>query len=777
MIKCKLSRSVSQALLLGGCVLVTPCLALASEGPSPLPGPSSGMAGAIGQNAQASADAETDKASDKDRKSKKPVKLKEIVVVGNTVNKLAPSAAPLDAIQPTSVMDERFIRDALRSDANYSDIIKYSPSVTVTSPEGPGLGKMEGTSIRGFQDGQFNITFDGIPFGNQADLHHTTSAYFTNHVLGQAQIDRGPGGAATVGNATFGGTVGLRSRDPEAVSGITPYIAVGSWNYLGEGVSASSGLGDRTRIFADVSKSSAETYLKGTDDRAKHAFVKTVTQLAPTVKMTFVTSYNEERQNTTQGSSPAQVEQFGWRFGLGDDPSVQNFKWFNRASYYSSFTYLGLSASVGNWDIDNKAYYVTFNHASHKAKDATDIDPANNGVTFYDANGKKAGTIKDDVSGKRADSHYHAVGDVLRLDRYFGASVFKVGVWAERDVGGQFSIPMDLTTEQITGYKYGSMYQYLYTETDKTVQPYAEFDWALNDWLTLTPGLKYTETTRQQNAAYGKEDPYAGKPFSAKAKYDATLPSLSLHASFTDHWAGYAQYAKGFLSPPIDVIEVNGSKDLKPELTTNFQVGTAYATRELTFGADIYYIDFTNMLTQTEVSTDLGNEPTFINGGGAIYKGVEFEATFAITRTLSLYVNGSKNTATYRHTSVQIAQTPKLTGALGVLYSGERGFYWSVMSKFTGSQYGVDNTTDDDGNTVFGNSVRMGGFTAVDATIGYRTQQGGFANKGWAIALNVNNIFDVHKRSVYAGTQKVSGDPLFFGLAGRGLFLDVSMKF
>jgi iron complex outermembrane receptor protein len=126
---------------------------------------------------------------------------------------------------------------------------------------------------------------------------------------------------------------------------------------------------------------------------------------------------------------------------------------------------------------------------------------------------------------------------------------------------------------------------------------------------------------------------------------------------------------------------------------------------------------------------------------------------------------------------VQIAQTPKLTGALGVLYSGERGFYWSVMSKFTGSQYGVDNTTDDDGNTVFGNSVRMGGFTAVDATIGYRTQQGGFANKGWAIALNVNNIFDVHKRSVYAGTQKVSGDPLFFGLAGRGLFLDVSMKF
>lgn len=779
MVMCKLSQGVLQALLLGGCVLAAPGIALAAGGASPQsPGVASGAAP---QNAGAAApaqDEQADKPADNGAtKKKKPVQLQAVVVVGNTVNKLAPSAAPLEAIQPTSVMDERFIRDALRLDANYSDIIKYSPSVSVTAPEGPGLGKMEGTSIRGFQDGQFNVTFDGIPFGNQADLHHTTSAYFTNHVLGQAQIDRGPGGAATVGNATFGGTLGLRSRDPEKVSGVTPYLSVGSWGYVGEGVSASSQMGGKTRIFADVSRSSAETYLRGTDDRAKHAFVKTVSQLAPTVVMTFVTSYNEEHQNTTQGATPAQVDQFGWRFGLGDDPATQNFKWYNRAAYYSSFTYLGLAASVGDWDIDNKLYYVTFNHYSHKAKDASDTDPANNGVQFYGPDGKKTFKIHDDVPGKLSDSHYHAYGDVFRVSRYFGSSVLKMGFWTERDIGGQWSMPMDLTTEQATGYKYGSAYQYLYNQTDDTFQPYAEFDWALNDWLTLTPGIKYTQTKRHQNAAYGKEDPYAGQPFTASAKYDALLPSLSLHAYFSQHWAGYVQLAKGFLSPPIDVIEVNGSASLNPELTTNFQIGTAYATSKLTFGADIYHIDFSNMLSETEVSTDQGNEPTFINGGGAVYEGVEFEVTYALTKSLSLYINGSHNKATYKHTNVQIAGTPKNTAALGILYSDERGLYGSVMAKYNGRQYGVDNTTDDDGNTVFGNDVPMGGFTAVDATVGYRTEHGGFANKGWAIALNVNNIFDVHKRSVYAGSQKESGDPLFFGLAGRGVFLDVSMKF
>jgi iron complex outermembrane receptor protein len=34
----------------------------------------------------------------------------------------------------------------------------------------------------------------------------------------------------------------------------------------------------------------------------------------------------------------------------------------------------------------------------------------------------------------------------------------------------------------------------------------------------------------------------------------------------------------------------------------------------------------------------------------------------------------------------------------------------------------------------------------------------------------------VHKRIGYGGTQKVSGDALYFGLPGRGVFLDLSMK-
>ncbi|MEV8521193.1 TonB-dependent receptor [Dyella marensis] len=700
--------------------------------------------------------------------------LAPISVHANAVDTLAPSAAPLDAVQPTSVIDERFIRDGLRFNSNFDDIIKYAPSVTVTSPEGPGLGKNEGISIRGFQDGQFNITFDGIPFGDASDLHHTTSAYFNNHVLGQAEIDRGPGGGSTIGNATFGGTVGLRSRDPSDVPGITPYLTVGSWNTRAGGVAADEQLGAHTKLFADISKEASDTYLKGTDDRREHAFIKTVSDLGPATTLTFVTSYNQEHQNTVQGATLDEIAQYGWRYGLRDDPRLQSYQGYNRAAYYSSFTYVGLVTRLGDWDVDNKVYYNSFDHWSLKASDATDNNPADNGVTFYDAKGKKVGKSATDVPGKQADNGFRAFGDVLRLARSLGPGTLQTGVWLERNLDERYQLPLDMTTGQRSGTKYGPVYNYQLKDRTDTAQPYVQYDWSITDQLTLSPGLRYSSVTRSLDAALNKISPPV--PSHAEATYSATLPSLSLHDRLSDEWSAYAQVARGFLAPPIDVIELNGTRGLDPELTTNYQIGTAYATRALTFGASLYYIDFKNFITETEVKTANGNESAYVNGGGAVYKGAEVEGTYALTPSLSLYGNASYNKATYKGSNVQVAATPKVTGALGLLYSSQQGWFGSLMGKFVGHQYGLDNATDASGNDVFANGARIAGYTSWDAAFGFRGEHGPWGAKGYSVSVDVNNLFNVHKLTGYAGTQSVSGTPLYFGLPGRGVFLDLSVK-
>src|SRR3984885_6107269 len=64
----------------------------------------------------------------------------------------APSQGSLVATQPQSIVGAEFIQNNDSPAANYTDIIKFTPSVWTVDPNGPGLMENLGTSIRGFQD-------------------------------------------------------------------------------------------------------------------------------------------------------------------------------------------------------------------------------------------------------------------------------------------------------------------------------------------------------------------------------------------------------------------------------------------------------------------------------------------------------------------------------------------------------------------------------------------------------------------------------------------------
>lgn len=91
------------------------------------------------------------------------VPLETIVVTGKAEPMATPGSTPITAVQPTSVVSADFISKNLAPSGNYDEAIKFSPSVFDTAPNGPGLAESQNISIRGFQDGQFNVTFDGIP--------------------------------------------------------------------------------------------------------------------------------------------------------------------------------------------------------------------------------------------------------------------------------------------------------------------------------------------------------------------------------------------------------------------------------------------------------------------------------------------------------------------------------------------------------------------------------------------------------------------------------------
>src|SRR5579871_4523494 len=55
----------------------------------------------------------------------------------NTAAAAAPTLAPLDAVQPTSVISQDFLEKNFPLSGNYDEAIKFTPSVFDTAPNGP----------------------------------------------------------------------------------------------------------------------------------------------------------------------------------------------------------------------------------------------------------------------------------------------------------------------------------------------------------------------------------------------------------------------------------------------------------------------------------------------------------------------------------------------------------------------------------------------------------------------------------------------------------------
>ena len=80
--------------------------------------------------------------------------------------------------------------------------------------------------------------------------------------------------------------------------------------------------------------------------------------------------------------------------------------------------------------------------------------------------------------------------------------------------------------------------------------------------------------------------------------YTKSLPFLTANYRVRPDVSVYGQYAQGFLVPNVSAYYVNAPADnvVKPQLSTNYQIGAVYAGRKLTADADIYYINFTDKI-------------------------------------------------------------------------------------------------------------------------------------------------------------------------------------
>jgi iron complex outermembrane recepter protein len=696
----------------------------------------------------------------------------------------APSQGSLVAVQPQSIVGADFIQNNDSPASNYTDIIKFTPSVWTVDPNGPGLMENLGTSIRGFQDGQFNVTLDGIPWGDSNDFTHHSTSYFMSQDLANVVVDRGPGNAGTLGDATFGGTIYMQSADPKRTMGVDALMSFGSFNTQLYGVRFDTGEVSQwggLRAFLSIKNLSSDGYLTNAPLNRTNAFFKTIAPVNDSTDITLVSNLNKLKQSPPVGATPNQMADFGVNYGYNDNQNSQGYYNYNVDKITTDYEYVGINSKVAGWTIDNKLYTYAYYHDGWNGYDVGGV--LANGATDVgdNPNGTSNGAIN--VPGQQLTNNYRSVGDILRLSRALGPGEVQFGGWFDHQTNYRRLVDVDFTDNLAYNTSFlgpnvpaGALPEAAYTDRLQHNQlfsreAYAQYVWHALPGLDITGGDKYVDFERVIVAPVNQGTEL---PLDYHQNWTRNLPSLDAHYKIEDNWSAYAQWSKGFLAPNLNVLYVDdpSKNSLKPESTTNVQVGTTWVGPSFNVSLDAYTIDFSNEITSyTDLSTGVAVKQ-FENLGAVKYKGVEAEGTYTVGFGLSVYANASYNSARQQADQSWVPNTPNRTAALGFLYN-EGPVQASLIDKYIGVRYG------DTGDT-----YRFGGYSTADAAINYTFKDSFMALNHAKVGVTVQNIAD--RKSIYflngytngaAPPGYANGNPLFFTLPGRSFEVNLSASF
>jgi iron complex outermembrane receptor protein len=637
-----------------------------------------------------------------------PVRLTEVEVTEGKVSAMteAPVEGKLDAIQPVSIISAQTIANTIAPTADYATIANIAPSVVNIETEGPGLSESKMLSMRGFQDGQFNVTYDGIPFGDaNGETHHTTS-YFPAKVLGGEVIERGPGTAADIGENTFGGTIGLLSKDPRADEATVLTLSDGSWDTFLGNVEINTGelpKLNNASVVMTYQYMSSDGYRTFSYLQRNTYYLKYVQPIGQNTTLTIVGNYNNIKFNNPGTVTQAQIAQFGRNYGLDFNPfdPNTNFYPYNYQQKQADFEYIALKSRLGgDISVADKAYTYAYNNDSHESS----VDPiplaavtkypgaaytgpayVNNAFNTLpntgDGQTAASGIVNDnDPGGRIKVNAYRALGDYLALIHGEDTDLEEqLGIWGEYTVADRYAYYLDYSPAYLAANpqdntKFGAIdlansgsiakgfttafkpgYQWYMHVYNKTVQPYADLIWRPIKSLTIEAGVKDSNFTIDLEAPLNQG---TKQPDFANYTYTNWEPHFSANYLITPDWSAYLQVAKGIAYPIVtdeenvpndakDTVLTYNPANLKEEQTINYQLGTVFKTDRFNADADVYLIDINNLVSSV---TD-PNDPTntlYFQSKGAWVSGLEVEGTYYVGGGLSVYANGSLNRAVFK---------------------------------------------------------------------------------------------------------------------------------
>jgi len=646
--------------------------------------------------------------------------LAQSITVEGTVSvaaETAPSQNTLEAISARSEVSPDFIQNFASPIADYTELLNYAPGTFSVNPNGVGLGDSK-TFFRGFKDGQYTMQADGIPFNDSNDPTHHSWAFFPSQFIAGIDFDRSPGTASTIGPTNFGGTVNLLSRSVPYSPDIRATGSYGSFNTRMLALDLDSGqFGGKSKkssLTINLHQMLSDGYQTYNYQKRVAGFLKYQYRLNQRTTITVFSGLVDLWANTPniKGPTRAQVAQYGYDYLMSGDPTQANYYGYNFYHVQTDFEYIGLHSDLGHgWALDNKVYtYRYWNKQNY------------NGASIS----KTSAT--DKLNG------YRRVGDTFSVSHESACGILRAGLWFEWTYTDRYQIPSDPRTWSDAALP--NFHEHFIT---LSAQPFVEYEYRLTPALSLDAGVKFAgyRMDLKQFADNGKTvGGLGGAPYvTHTANYHAWNPSAATRYKLRSNWSAYAQFAVGSNIPPSSVFDSAGAQVAvlpHPTLVKTYQAGSVVKYNRWTLDADAYYSHFQNPYASfVDPNT---SEAYFYQTGPSNTKGVEAESNILIGGGLSLYLNGTLGIARYQQSGLWVANTPKNTEAVGLMYR-VNGWDVGFIDKRVGPMWN-DNAT-------LNQAVPIDAFNVANLFFNY-TVRGDSWLRGTKIRFGVNNLQNNH---------------------------------
>ncbi len=625
----------------------------------------------------------------------------------STAAATAPLGNELETVSARTEISSDFIHNFMSPLADYAEYVNLAPGTFSLNPNGIGLGQGK-TYFRGFADGDYTMTFDGIPFEDTNTPTHHSWANFPSGWTDRVDFDRSAGLASDIGPTNFGGSIHLLSPQLFPDPDIRATLSYGSWDTRLLQLDADTGFfgpGNKSSLLMDVQQLLSDGYQTFNYQKRDAGYGKYQYRFSDRSSLTLYGGLVDIWTNTPNTTNPtaAQVAQYGDNFLLQSNPLLANgtpnpyYYGYNTYHVQTDFEYLDFNSDLGDgWTFDTKAYTTRYWNKQ-----------------FYQ-NGATVNLSSATPSGVDKLNGYRHAGDTANLTKRTKWGIFRTGAWYDWAYTDRYQYPSNILTQLDTPLP--NFHEHFDTQS---FQPFAEMEWHLGPKWVFIAGIKaadYNMALNQDQDNQGTKGtkgivgclggvasplPITGAPgciggaafVTHAVNWNNWLPNVSLRYQIKQNWSAYAQWSEGSIIPPsgaFDVVGGNVLTPLQPTLAKTYQIGSVTKHRRWTLDVDMYYVHFQNGFdSYTDPTT---NEAVFVATGPSNTKGIEAESNIIIGWGFSLYVNGSWNSAKYQeginipNGGLWVANSPKNVEGLALLYR-HKNWDFGFVDKRVGTMY------------------------------------------------------------------------------------------